>query len=699
MAYIYDQIHENVEWSPKPVNNIGDSTSVASVSGESLTLSGGAGSTGKIRLDYAPVMDSVGGRLGSVDDTSVSVGGTLLDGSEIAYRKGLSDTEIYGLLEDGDYAIDYENGVIFYKNSAAGTAETIDYKYATSNVSLTISDVEIGAVELKDHDGTTRADIETDSTKGALYVQSESLATESTLDDVKTAVELIDDLQGALKSVDADELITRVTDSTGSEINPAKEDGNLASIKTNTDNLDDTVSNVRTDIQSVTTNVQYQNTDYGTATSGGASTLTDSNKNWEVDVFKDFLVRVVSGDGAGEVATIASNTATQLTITGTWGTNPSSGSIYVILGSATGSGGGSSSLDAEYESPIDFTVTRNDTGSVDISAYPFTVSGSSNIKYVQAIDTTNNLALTYQQGVNDIALIWDSANDRITIYEAGSKISDIAADYDEFIVGIDADKKAYDSAQDILKVTEQALRRMDYTDFQTLVSASDIGTSDDVWKDQGSEISVSGIPTLHVAWKYVVNDSIGGQIKLLGKSESAGSDEYISLNPTKYLVNLPDANDKGSKAFDVSGLSYVQIQSKATDVISPAGSNEGTLDIEISTIHYPVAQEENVEISYFDSDGDNTSQALKTSVGVLRKLHVINPNSSNCYVQLFDAATGDVTVGTTEPDYVVFVPAEGATIDDYKNFKFSTAITYACTTTATGSGDPTTGLVVSALYI
>lgn len=57
------------------------------------------------------------------------------------------------------------------------------------------------------------------------------------LDDIKTATEKIDDLQGALKSVDSDELITRITDSAGTEINPAKEDGNLSTVNTNIANL------------------------------------------------------------------------------------------------------------------------------------------------------------------------------------------------------------------------------------------------------------------------------------------------------------------------------------------------------------------------------------------------------------------------------------------------------------------------------
>ena len=48
---------------------------------------------------------------------------------------------------------------------------------------------------------------------------------------IKTAVEKIDDLQGALKSVDTDELIVRLVTTGGVEINPAKEDGNLQTLK------------------------------------------------------------------------------------------------------------------------------------------------------------------------------------------------------------------------------------------------------------------------------------------------------------------------------------------------------------------------------------------------------------------------------------------------------------------------------------
>jgi len=102
---------------------------------------------------------------------------------------------------------------------------------------------------------------------------------------------------------------------------------------------------------------------------------------------------------------------------------------------------------------------------------------------------------------------------------------------------------------------------------------------------------------------------------------------------------------------------------------------------------------------FFDSDGDNTAQALSASAGFLYKILAWNVNTSAAYVQLFDAAASDVTVGTTTPNYVVPVPASGGVLDDYvPPMKFSTAISYACTTTATGNGDPSTGLTVSGTF-
>jgi hypothetical protein len=108
---------------------------------------------------------------------------------------------------------------------------------------------------------------------------------------------------------------------------------------------------------------------------------------------------------------------------------------------------------------------------------------------------------------------------------------------------------------------------------------------------------------------------------------------------------------------------------------------------------------------HFDSDGDNSAQAMKTSPGKVYRLHVVNQNTADAYIQFFDAATASVTVGSTTPIQSYLVPGGDGTNSgalDVNLFDapldFQTAITYACTTTATGSTDPTTGLTVNALY-
>lgn len=78
-------------------------------------------------------------------------------------------------------------------------------------------------------------------------------------------------------------------------------------------------------------------TDSGTATAGGASTLTDSGKAWSVNQFVaggggvNWAVRVVSGTGAGQLRLILTNTATALTVSPAWETQPTAGSTYRVF--------------------------------------------------------------------------------------------------------------------------------------------------------------------------------------------------------------------------------------------------------------------------------------------------------------------------------------------------------------------------------
>jgi hypothetical protein len=81
-----------------------------------------------------------------------------------------------------------------------------------------------------------------------------------------------------------------------------------------------------------TTRYRIVGFDAGTATSGGASTLTDSTKSWGVNRWANYAVRILAGTGAGQVLPIASNTATALTVVGAWATNPDNTSVYAIQG-------------------------------------------------------------------------------------------------------------------------------------------------------------------------------------------------------------------------------------------------------------------------------------------------------------------------------------------------------------------------------
>jgi hypothetical protein len=81
----------------------------------------------------------------------------------------------------------------------------------------------------------------------------------------------------------------------------------------------------------------FLNNDYkafatGTATAGGASTLTNSAKTWATNQWTNYQIRIVSGTGAGQIRTIASNTGTVLTTSAAWTTQPDATSVYSIEG-------------------------------------------------------------------------------------------------------------------------------------------------------------------------------------------------------------------------------------------------------------------------------------------------------------------------------------------------------------------------------
>lgn len=104
---------------------------------------------------------------------------------------------------------------------------------------------------------------------------------------------------------------------------------------------------------------------------------------------------------------------------------------------------------------------------------------------------------------------------------------------------------------------------------------------------------------------------------------------------------------------------------------------------------------------YFDADGDESVQVMRTGSRYLYSLEASNIDAADAFIQLFDAVAADVTVGTTVPTLSFLVPAGDATLrgkmqESWTNgVEFLKGITYACTTTATGSTAGSTGLVIN----
>lgn len=69
----------------------------------------------------------------------------------------------------------------------------------------------------------------------------------------------------------------------------------------------------------------------GTATSGGAATITQTGAAWTVDEHAGRSVKITAGTGSGQVARIASNTTDTLTVAANWATQPDATSQFQIL--------------------------------------------------------------------------------------------------------------------------------------------------------------------------------------------------------------------------------------------------------------------------------------------------------------------------------------------------------------------------------
>ena len=108
---------------------------------------------------------------------------------------------------------------------------------------------------------------------------------------------------------------------------------------------------------------------------------------------------------------------------------------------------------------------------------------------------------------------------------------------------------------------------------------------------------------------------------------------------------------------------------------------------------------------YFDSSATGAVELLRSGRSLLSFFELTNPNTSDVYLQLFDAAAvSSVTLGSTTPDLSFHCPAGTSTtvrairaesFDD--PVEFLNGICYAVTTTSTNATSPGTAATVNIL--
>jgi hypothetical protein len=140
----------------------------------------------------------------------------------------------------------------------------------------------------------------------------------------------------------------------------------------------------------------YTLTHTGTATSGAATSITDTAKTWVVNAFAACRVIITGGTGAGQERNIVSNTATALTVDVAWGINPAASSTYSIVGCwesfnlSNNAWAGASNLlvgdAADSFIPAALSTGANQVWLADLSATQFAVTRGAGTRTVYLFD-------------------------------------------------------------------------------------------------------------------------------------------------------------------------------------------------------------------------------------------------------------------------------------------------------------------------
>lgn len=194
--------------------------------------------------------------------------------------------------------------------------------------------------------------------------------------------------------------------------------------------------------------------------------------------------------------------------------------------------------------------------------------------------------------------------------------------------------------------------------------------------------------------KHVVVDD-NGDIALVSAANAA-----LAENAAKFLQTasvafaLDDAASAGSQAVPLEVESTAQPNLKVT--VKNGANAMPAGDANSRPVYVtPVPSADNGGSLHTSLNLAATVAAVKASAGMVDSITVTNSHSAVQYLQVFNTASGSVTLGTTTPVLTVAVPATNTVQLNFdKGLKFGTAISIAATTTPTGA----TGATASTMH-
>lgn len=202
--------------------------------------------------------------------------------------------------------------------------------------------------------------------------------------------------------------------------------------------------------------------------------------------------------------------------------------------------------------------------------------------------------------------------------------------------------------------------------------------------------------------------TLATNVALPAGTNNIGDVDILSIVPGTGATNLGKAEDAGHNTGDV-GVMALGVRA-ASPTERSAGPTDGDYEPfatnEVGAMWTSSAASANggaTTMNATSSDGGtaltNSAQAIKASAGCLYGYYIYNPNATAQFVQFYNTASGSVTVGTTNPLFMLTIPAtSAANLYGEPGMAFGTAMSWAATSTAGGNGAPGTALDAVAWY-